>query len=412
MTMSDTMDDLAREYVRLVLALGVHDPDAVDAYYGPDQTRTQVTTAAAPLAIVRQDIAAMRQSLDGRATPADADDAWRLRMLRAQARALAMRAAVRAGERTTFDEESAALYDATAPTHDAAHFDRLLASLDVALSGSGSLTQRYERFRAGFVVPPECLDAVFRAAITACRERTRARVALPEGESFTLEYVRDKPWSGYNWYKGGYQSVIQVNTDLPIYVDRAVDLACHEGYPGHHVYNVLLEQGLVRGRGWAEWAIYPLFSPQSLIAEGTANFGISVAFPEGERLAFERDVLFPLARLDGSRAAAYHEVQRLTARLAYAGNEAARQYLDGSVSAAGAVSWLERYALMSHERAQQRVRFFDRYRSYVINYNLGQDLVERFVDGQGGIASAPDRRWQIFADLLRRPRLPSELAAP
>ena len=98
-------------------------------------------------------------------------------------------------------------------------------------------------------------------------------------ESFTVEYVTNKPWSGYNWYQGKYRSVIQVNTDLPIYIDRAIDLACHEGYPGHHVYNALLEQHLVRERGWVEFSVYALFSPQSLIAEGTANYGIEVAFP-------------------------------------------------------------------------------------------------------------------------------------
>ena len=67
--------------------------------------------------------------------------------------------------------------------------------------------------------------------------------------------------------------------------------------------------------------------------------------------------------------------------------------------------------LMSRERARQRVRFFDRYRSYVINYNLGQDLVEAFVNGQGGTEAHPARRWDVFAALLRRPRLPSELVA-
>jgi hypothetical protein len=43
-----------------------------------------------------------------------------------------------------------------------------------------------------------------------------------------------------------------VNTDLPVYIDRAIDLAAHEGYPGHHVYNALLEKNLVRDRGWIE----------------------------------------------------------------------------------------------------------------------------------------------------------------
>lgn len=409
---SPVMNDLAQQYVRLVLALGEHDADTVDAYYGPPAWQGQAREAKLPLEAIVHGADRLGVVLDALPLPADPDGARRLRMLRAQQRALRTRAATVAGRRLSFDAESAALYDAVAPTHDAAHFNRLLATLDDALDGSGPVVAQYERFRAGYVIPPERLDTVFRAAIAECRARTRAHVTLPPGEEFTLEYVTDKPWSGYNWYQGGYRSRIQVNTDLPIHIDRALDLACHEGYPGHHVYNVLLEQHLVRERGWLEWAIYPLFSPQSLIAEGTANFGVSVAFTDDERLAFERDVLFPLAGLDPPTAARYHQVQALTTRLAYAGNEAARRYLDGRASAAEAVTWLQTYALMSHERAEQRLRFFDRYRSYVINYNLGEDLVEQFVVARGGTPQAAQRRWDVFVDLLRVPRLPSELRAP
>jgi len=259
---------------------------------------------------------------------------------------------------------------------------------------------------------------VFQAAITACRERTLKYITLPESERFTVEYVTNKSWSGYNWYQGNYRSLIQVNTDLPIYIDRAIDLACHEGYPGHHVYNALLEKHLVRDRGWPEFSVYALFSPQSLIAEGTANYGIEVAFPGPERVTFEKAVLFPAAGLDPSRADEYYEAQALVEGLAYAGNEAARQYLDGKIDAAGAAKWLERYALMSPERAAQRVRFFDQYRSYVINYNLGKDMVRQFVEsraGVGGSGSPVDReevtkrRWDEFEKLLSSPRLPSGL---
>ena len=379
-----TMDDLAREYVRLVLSLGVHDPDAVDAYYGPAALQEQARAAATSLSDLARDAARLASQLADLRAPNGDLDARRLRMLRVQVRALTMRIAMRQGRRVAFDDESAAIYDVVAPTHDAAHFEALLQALAAALPGSGPVPARYEAFRAGFVIPPARVDSVFRAAIEACRARTRAHVELPPGERFTLEYVTDKPWSGYNWYQGDYRSVIQVNTDLPIFIDRALDLACHEGYPGHHVYNVLIEQQLVRERGWIEWSVYPLFSPQSLIAEGTANFGIAVAFPDAERLAFERDVLFPRAGLDPAMAARYQDVQQLAARLSYAGNEAARRYLDGKASADDAIAWLERYALMSHDRAVQRVRFFDRYRSYVINYNLGEDLVEAFVERQGG----------------------------
>ena len=237
------------------------------------------------------------------------------------------------------------------------------------------------------------------AHISRCRRASR----------FTVEYVTDKSWSGYNWYQGNYRSLIQVNTDLPIYIDRAVDLACHEGYPGHHVYNALLEKTLVRDRGWVEMTVYPLFSPQSLIAEGSANYGIEVAFPGEERVGFERDVLFPAAGLDPARAAEYYAVQDIVDRLSYAGNEAARRYLNGQIDRAAASAWLTRFALMSPPRADQRTRFMDDYRSYVINYNLGKDLVKQYVEAHGGGAAQPAKRWDIFGELLRSPRLPSGL---
>jgi hypothetical protein len=230
---------------------------------------------------------------------------------------------------------------------------------------------------------------------------------LPAGESFTIEYVTNKSWSGYNWYQGNYRSLIQINTDLPIYIDRAIDLACHEGYPGHHVYNVLLERELVRGRGWQEYSVYPLFSPQSLIAEGTANYGIEVTFPAAERRVFEREVLFPAAGLDAREVEQFYAVMALVDKLSYAGNEAARRYLDGRIDAAAAARWLETYTLSSSERAAQRVRFFDQYRAYVINYNLGKDLVARYVERHAG--ADPERRWQEFTRLISSPRLPSGL---
>jgi hypothetical protein len=196
---------------------------------------------------------------------------------------------------------------------------------------------------------------------------------------------------------------------LPIYIDRAIDLACHEGYPGHHVYNTLLEKHLVRDRGWVEFSVYPLFSPQSLIAEGTANYGIEVAFPAAERIRYERDVLFPLAGLDAARVQEYYDVFALVDKLSYAGNEAARRYLDGKIDRAGVVAWLEKYALYTRPRAEQRVKFIEQYRSYVINYNLGKDLIREFISRRAGRQAAVDLRWREFERLLSSPRLPSGL---
>jgi hypothetical protein len=64
---------------------------------------------------------------------------------------------------------------------------------------------------------------------------------------------------------------------------------------------------------------------------------------------------------------------------------------------------------MTRPRAEQRVRFIDQYRSYVINYNLGKDLVRGFIERRDGTADRAAKRWQEFTALLSSPRLPSGL---
>jgi hypothetical protein len=408
------MNRIAASYVKLVLAVGQHDSDYVDAYYGPPEWRTEVEARGKrPLAEIRSEAEALVSDLRAQRPPAAGTDAELLRLrhdyLTRQLQSLAARVDQLGGKRMTFDEESKALYDAVAPHHDEAYFQEIVDRLDAALPGDGPVVDQLERFRQDFVIPRDRLDTVFKAAVAECRARTVPHVDLPPGETFVVEYVTDKPWSGYNWYKGNYHSVIQVNTDLPIFIDRAVDLACHEGYPGHHVYNALLEKHLMRDRGWPELSVYALHSPQSLIAEGTANFGIGVAFPGPERVAWEREKLFPLAGLDPDQAERYYTVQGLAQNLTYAGNEAARRYLDGEITREQAVDWMLKYNLYSRDRAEQRIRFAERYRSYVINYNWGQDLVKQYVERQGGTPDQPEKRWKIFEELLSSPRLPSGL---
>jgi len=400
-----SMNTIAEQYVRLTLAVGEHDPDYVDAYYGPPEWRPEGQKQNLDDLVKRA--ASLRQDLGRIAVPGDETERLRLDYLKAQVNAMNARLRILKGERLSFDEESKALYDAVAPAHPESHFEEVLKDLESRFPGSGPLVERYDAWRRGFVIPREKLDGVFRTAIEACRQRTTAHLQLPPGESFTVEYVTNKSWSGYNWYQGEFRSLIQVNTDLPIYIDRAVDLACHEGYPGHHVYNVLLEKNLVRDRGWVEFTVYPLFSPQSLIAEGTANYGIEVAFPGQERIAFEEQTLFPAAGLDPSKAREYYAVQALVERLSYAGNEAARRYLNREIDAGAAAAWLQKYALMPRERAEQRVRFFDQYRSYVINYNLGKDMARTYIEGRA--QGDPQKRWEEFGRLLSSPRLPSGL---
>jgi hypothetical protein len=403
------MNAAAESYVKLVLSLGEHDADYVDAYYGPPAWREKIRSHVPSLDSIRSSALQVLQDLGTIQTEPEEIERLRHNYLTRQLQALLSRIEMHQGRAFSFDEEARAIYDVDPPHHPESYFQSVLSHLDGLVPGTGALGQRYDSYRTDFVIPRDKLDDVFQAAIRECRERTRRMIDLPAEERFTLEYVNNKPWSGYNWYKGGSVSLIQINTDLPIYIDRAVDLAAHEGYPGHHVYNSLLETHLARSKGWPEFTVYALFSPQSLIAEGTANFGIEVAFPGLQRAEFEREVLFPAAGLNGNRATEYYAIHKLTGTLNYAHNEAARSYLDGVLNRQQAEEWLVTYALMSPERAAQRVRFVDAYRSYVINYNLGQDLVRQYIEARGGTADNPRRRWDEFRHLISSPRLPSGL---
>ena len=403
-----TLDPIATRYVVLALGLGAHDANYVDAYYGPDSLKAAAAAESLSVAAIRQAADSLIAVL-GDTVPAYADSIVQLRhtYLRTQLGAMAARAATLAGGTPSFDAEARALYDVAPPTYSDAHFDSLLARLDSLLPGPEPLATRYQRFRDRVAIPAERVDTVVKTAIAACRARTLARMPLPEGERFDLEYVTGTSWNAYNWYQGGYRSLIQVNLDFPIAVDRAVDLACHEGYPGHHVYNARLEEALVNGRGWVELSVYPLYSPQSLVAEGTANYGIDMAFPGSARIAFERDSLFPLAGLDPSLATVNAAVVQLNQALNYARNEVARRYLDGDLDSTAAVAAMQRYWLQTPEQAAKTLRFIDTYRSYVINYNLGRDLVARWVEREGG--DDPAARWRAFDRLLSTPRLPRSL---
>jgi len=404
--MVTSIQEIAEAYVKLVLALGQHEPDYVDAYYGPLEWKKQEKK---PLDAIALEATRLRDQLAKISKSTDEMEQLRRRYLARQLSALEARVHVLKGGRMRFDEESRALYDAVAPSFPEAHFQEILTKLERKLPGEGSLLQRYETWRQAFVIPKDKLDTVFQLAIKACRERTLAHINLPPSENFSVEYVTNKPWGAYNWYKGDYRSVIQVNTDLPVYIDRAIDLAAHEGYPGHHVYNALLEKNLVRDRGWVEFSIYPLFSPQSLIAEGTANFGREVVFTKPERLEFEKKVLWPAAGIDPSRVEEFYAVQDLVKQLNYATNEAARRYLNGEIDANATVAWLEKYALMDEKRAKQITRFIEKYRSYVINYNLGEDMVRTYIEKRGGTAEEPEKRWREFEQLLASPRLPGDI---
>ncbi|MCC7415832.1 MAG: hypothetical protein IT176_01740 [Acidobacteria bacterium] len=386
----DSLAADAERYVDIVLALRARDRDSVDFYAGPPERFAEAERRHLSLAAIRSAAVDLRDRLAA-AAPDSEDGRDRREFMTRQLEAVVARVDLLAGKRFTFDEESRAFFGVTADDGDPTSAARARAELETLLPGRGSLAERYAAFDRRFLVPRDRLQAVLDRALQECRRVTREHLTLPDDESVSIAYTRLMPWSAYADYQGRGRTVIRVNLDYGLTVDRAFNLACHEAYPGHHTINTLIDTRLVGPLGRVELTVQPLFSPQSLRTEGAATYAPEVAFTEAERAAFEGEALFPIVGIDPGRAARYVRISRLVAQLDWHQAVIAREYIDGRLEFARAASALEDKALMISPDAT--LKFFNEFRSYALTYTVGRQMVERAVSG--GAAGA-DARWRNY----------------
>lgn len=366
--------------MRVVLALGVRDPDSLDFFAGPAAWLSAADSAFLPLGEVRR--RAARAAADLARTPSgSAEAASRRRFLAAQLRAVMARVDLLEGRRFAFDEESRLLFGIDIGDRDAARFAAVRAALEALLPGRGPIARRYAALERQFIVPDQKLDVVLGRAVDECRRVTATHLSLPHDAGVSIEYVRGRPWSAFTTYLGRGRSRTAINRDFAFTVDRALDVACHETYPGHHAINVLNNP-----------VVQPLFSPQSLHTEGAASYASALAFPPDRRLAFERDVLMPLAGVDPRRADVFLEAAALVDRLRWLQSDIARRYLDGRLEFARAAAALEEETLMAPDAAETMLKFFNEFRSYVVTYTVGRDLVRDRVEA----GHDEDARWRAY----------------
>jgi len=423
-----SLDAAAEFYVRAALALGERDADSLDIYYGPVAWQADARARHLPLDDIRAATVPFIASLDGRPFDNAEAEARRLFLLR-QTRAIVSRVAIVRGARPPFAEEVRTLFGlerrdgpafaadaASASAQEALRRDKtarpafaadaatarqaseVYAELERLLPGPGDLSARYAAFDRRFLITRDRLPAVLSRAIDGCRAATREHVALPPGERVDVEYVPDLAWSAYTRHQGQAMSRIQINQALPLTVDRALDLACHEAYPGHHTIDSLLDARF--GGRRIEFVVRPLFSPQSLLHEAAASLAVEVAFPGPARLVFEREALFPLAGLAPSDAEPYVRVGRLVDQLQGVQARIARQYLDGELDFPRASAALEREALMPS--ADATLKFLNRFRSYGATYTIGRDALSRYLNAHS-TAGDPASRWRAYINVVTDP---------
>jgi hypothetical protein len=261
-------------------------------------------------------------------------------------------------------------------------------------------------YRQAEEIPPERLEAAIHAFSSALRDRVRVHFPLPETELITYEVVTDKPWSGFNYYRGDYRSTVAVNADLKQLMSNLPRLVAHESYPGHHTEHCRKEAGLVEKLGQAEQTIFLVNTPQCLMAEGLADLALYAVVGPGWG-AWAAEIYADLGlNFDGERAEAVSEA---AAALADVRQDAALMLHDEHRDAEEVIDYLRRWLLVTDDRARQSLRFLSSplWRAYTSTYVEGYRLLRGWLDA----APAGVSRTERFRRLLDEPLTPSALRA-
>jgi hypothetical protein len=390
---------LPSSYVMLALRIDQHFPGFVDGYYGPAELREQATAGD------QRDLAALSADAEGLLDAiAGAElDPQRREFLTRQT--VAMHTTIRRlrGEEMSLAEETRRLFDVAPERVPESAFNAALAEIDRLLPGSGRLHDRVTAWDKRFELPVDRIPGALNLVWAEIRRRTRVLFELPPGESIEVGLVTDKPWSGYNWYLGNYQSRIEVNTDLPVHAYRLPDLLAHEAYPGHHTEHAIKEQRLYRDAGHLEHSILLLNAPECVISEGIATLALDVIFPEAELATWLAAEFFPACGLAGVDVDQVLRFSRAFRALAGVGGNAAFLLHTEGRPEAEVIEYLQHYGLRTEARARQALRFISQpmFRSYVFTYFYGERLLRQLF-AQGDMHA-------IFGRLLTEPVMPSDL---
>jgi len=354
----------AERYLLLGLRLGRHVHGVVDSYYGPAELKEQ---ADAEELVPAEDVAADASSLES-----ELPDGW----LRDLVHGVATYARVLAGEAISYADEVEACYGVRPKRVAREVYEQTHARLDELLPGDGTLAERRERWRTEHRMPAEKLLPVLTDVFTELRSRTRELFGLPDGEDVSVEEVHDEPWWAFNYYQGGLQSRIAVNVDVPTTYDDVLELAAHEGYPGHHTERSTKEIVLVRERGALEETINLVPTPQSVLSEGIAETAPDI-LGEGAREAVVRIMRRHGIEYDTERA---REIREAFKAIRGLGLDAALLIHEDGASPDDAVEYVKRWGATSEERARQSVRFVTdpTWRAYVITYSAGGELAAAY----------------------------------
>jgi hypothetical protein len=389
---------LGKQFARLSIAIDQHLPGYVDSFFGPEEWKQQVMEEGK---IPLQTLTERADTLYSDISQAADFDAQRKAFILREMDAMKMSLRLLSGEKVSLTEEVTALYDVTPQWKPESFFDEAQRELDELLPAGTSLAERLQAWNKTIEITNDQIRDLLPVIVKHLRSLTRAKFNLPSGEDFVLEFVTDKPWSAYNWYRGNYQSLIELNVDLPIAIARLPDLIAHEGYPGHHTEMCIKEEKLINQNGWEEFTINLINAPSCVMNEAIATSALDIIMSKADLANWFRDELMPRAGLMNIDAGRLSAIYNASQKLGIVTGNASFMLHDQKKSQAEIVQYIQRYGLFAEKTAQRSYQFISNplYRSYTFTYHIGKELLIKLF--------AKGNRDEYFARLLAEPVNPT-----
>lgn len=339
-----SVDAIAEGYVRAALQLAQHDPSLVEDWRGPESFKPGPRI---PVAEVAREIESLHRDAEYAASDiSNAQERARVHYLRAQLRALQFAAHRQLGRAASIDDQAREEFGVAFPPLDVAAVQRTHQALREALPGVGALSDRIRDYRERTVIPARRRQQFLTEALQSCRQATVAALPLPRDESVAIVLGDTPLFDAFARYRGNNRTELEISGG-PLDIARAHRIACHEGYPGHHVQHLLIEQ-LYRERHWPELLLTPAFGPHLLYLEGAAEAGADLVLNESK-----------VDRL-------LHDLQPIV-------TDVARAYLDGSLTEERALERLANEALVANPAGT--LAFIEQRRARALVYVEGRRLV-------------------------------------
>ncbi len=406
-------DPVARDYLRLALRLDRHAAGTVDGYYGPADLRAQVDgePSRAPTSL-SDDAIALRGRLAGEVADPD-----RRHWLDLQLIALEALARTCSGESMAYLEQVRRCFTVTPERSPEWVFEDAAGRLDALLPGAGPIEARLHAEDRAWTVPVDRVMTVLDVLVPRFRARSAALFGLPDGEDLRVSLVHDQPWTGYNWYDGGYRSRVDINVDLPIRLPGLIVTASHETYPGHHLEHATKERRLVEEQRRLEASILLINTPECLISEGLANVGCDFVAPLDERedllVELAEVAALPLAADAGAlRAAARRQasIAEQRATLERARINAALMLHEDGLPRDEVAAFLVEVGRTSPETTAKRLEFIEHplWRIYVFTYTEGEAMLRRWLH-EVPPSERPARFGRLLREELTPPRIQAEI---